>query len=363
MTLRIALVGGPMYDHLYPVFDEFDVEVIVHADHPTLNRRVAQMLAAGERIDLLSTHSKYAPSQAHWLQPLDSLIGVDSDLLLDSLAPLAVDLCRYNGQLLTLPRLIDVRIMWLRKNQVDVVPTTWQEIIDSPLRFGFPGRESGLFGTFFEMVIGAGGSIFDQDQRPCFISEHSIRAIEMLTSLATKLPTDLPNWHYDQVDDALLRGVVDASGAWPGAWGQILTSGQGDLLQPFRYPSGLQRWVSYAGCHAWGIPATAGDLDAAVTLLRYLMSADVHARDAQSGSMCANVQALSKVEPVNETDRQRLLITRDTINQAMITYPSHVRFPEVEDAGWMLINEAIRGLKSPQDVVESLQSIAQSVFA
>lgn len=44
MTLRIALVGGPMYDHLYSIFDEYDVEVVVHADHPTLNRKVAEML-------------------------------------------------------------------------------------------------------------------------------------------------------------------------------------------------------------------------------------------------------------------------------------------------------------------------------
>jgi hypothetical protein len=48
MTLRIALVGGPMYDHLYSIFDEYDVEVIVHADHPTLNRKVAELLADGE---------------------------------------------------------------------------------------------------------------------------------------------------------------------------------------------------------------------------------------------------------------------------------------------------------------------------
>ena len=68
-ALRVALVGGPMYDDLYRLLPD-DVEIVVHADHPTLNRRVAELLAAGERIDLLSTHSKYAPSQAQWLQPL-----------------------------------------------------------------------------------------------------------------------------------------------------------------------------------------------------------------------------------------------------------------------------------------------------
>ena len=74
MTLRVALVGGPMYDHLYEAFAPGEVEVVVHADHPTLNREVARMLAAGERIDLFATHSKYAPSQAQWLRPLDDLV-------------------------------------------------------------------------------------------------------------------------------------------------------------------------------------------------------------------------------------------------------------------------------------------------
>ena len=74
MTMRVALVRGPMYDYLYGQLENFDVEIIAYEDHPTLNRLVAQMLAAGERIDLLSTHSKYAPSQAAWLRPLDDLI-------------------------------------------------------------------------------------------------------------------------------------------------------------------------------------------------------------------------------------------------------------------------------------------------
>ena len=70
MVMRVALVGGPMYDGLYSLLPT-DADVVVHADHPTLNRAVAELLAAGERIDVVSTHSKYAPSQAQWLTPLD----------------------------------------------------------------------------------------------------------------------------------------------------------------------------------------------------------------------------------------------------------------------------------------------------
>ena len=98
--LRVALVGGPMYDHLYSLFDAGEVEMIVHADHPTLNREVAARLAAGERIDLVSTHSKYAPSQAEWLRPLDELVDPAA---VDALAPRAVELCRVDAPVAVVP--------------------------------------------------------------------------------------------------------------------------------------------------------------------------------------------------------------------------------------------------------------------
>ena len=178
MTLRVALVGGPMYDHLYSVLDGHDVEVVVHADHPTLNRTVAEMLEAGDRIDVLATHSKYAPSQAQWLRPLDDLIDTHA------LAPLAVDLCRFDGALLSVPRLIDVRILWAREDRLAVVPDTWEALADSDAVFGFPGRESGLFGTFFELVVGQGGRLFTDDGEPCIDSPEAVTAVELLSALA-----------------------------------------------------------------------------------------------------------------------------------------------------------------------------------
>src|SRR5204863_212789 len=163
VSLRVALVGGPMYDHLYARLRDRDVDVVVHEDHPTLNRRVAELLAAGERIDVLSTHSKYAPSQEPWLHPLDDLIPAD---VVDDLAPRAVDLCRFGGTLLSVPRNVDVRVVWYRADLMDAPPETWAALVYSPHAFGFPGRESGLFGTFFEIVTAHGGRLFDDHARP-----------------------------------------------------------------------------------------------------------------------------------------------------------------------------------------------------
>ena len=134
--LRVALVGGPMYDRLYDQLPD-DVEVVVHADHPTLNREVAAMLSAGERLDLVSTHGKYSPSQATWLQPLDDLVD---PAVLDGLAPRALDLCRFEGALLCAPRCIDVRVLWWRTDLLDAPPTTWDDVEAAPGAFGFTGR-------------------------------------------------------------------------------------------------------------------------------------------------------------------------------------------------------------------------------
>jgi len=360
VTVRVALVGGPMYDHLYEAFVPGEVDVLVHADHPTLNRQVARMLAAGERVDLLATHSKYAPSQAQWLRPLDELVDPG---VVEPLARRAVDLCRFEGAQLCLPRLVDVRVLWVRTDRVARVPDTWDELVESDVIFGFPGRESGLFGGFFELVAGSGGKLFDAQLRPTMATPDAEHAIETLCRLAARAPRDLADWHYDQVDAALLDGRVDAAAAWPGAWGMIRASARADRLAPHLYPAGPARRVSYAGCHAWAIPQSCGDVDGAVALLHRLLGAELQAIDAAGGTICAHRDALASVAPDNDVDRRRLEITRRTIDDAMITYPPLARFPEIEDAGWSAIRDALRGRRTPRAAARAIQSAAERVLA
>jgi multiple sugar transport system substrate-binding protein len=343
VALKVALVGGPMYDHLY---DEVaDVEVVVHADHPSLNREVAGLLARGDRIDVLSTHSKYAPSQRQWLRPLD----VDTS----HLAPAAVELCRFDGQLLSVPRCIDVRVLWSRVR----APSTWDGLLSSDVVFGFPGRESGLFGTFFELVASRGGRLFDDDARPTIDAPEARWAVETLVALARRAPPDLPSWHYDEVDDALHSGRIDAAGVWPGGTADVRDA---DVeLLPYPYPGG----ISYAGCHSWAIPTTCDDVDGALAFIESITGLGSSLRDAESGTVPANVDAFAAVEPDDEVDARRLAITRDTIATGMITYPPLERFPAVEDAGWQAINDALRGVADPADVPARIQATAESVLS
>jgi multiple sugar transport system substrate-binding protein len=357
--LRVALVGGPMYDPLYALLDRREVEVVVHADHPTLNRRVAELLARGERVDLISTHAKYAPSQARWLRPLDDLVD---PALLEALAPRAVALCRFAGALLCVPRNVDVRVLWLREDLVATAPDTWSDVLASRASFAFPGRESGLFGTFFELVVGAGGRLFDDQQRPTLATPAAEDAVATLCALAAQAPRELIDWHYDQVDAALLDGRVAMAAAWPGGYGAIRRSPHYDRLAPHPYPAGARGRVSYAGAHAWAIPVTCAELERALALLHRLAGAEAARLELANGGVPAHAATFAAAEPVDVKDARRLTLTRAAIEAQMITYPPHAAFPAVEDAGWHAIRDALRGLCTPAEAVRRIQRDAEEVL-
>ena len=43
----------------------------------------------------------------------------------------------------------------------------------------------------------------------------------------------------------------------------------------------------------------------------------------------------------------------------MITYPPLARFPEVEDAGWGAIHDALRGATTPAEATKRIQAAAE----
>ena len=322
--------------------------------HPLLSRLLEQSEGVGAR----AFRGYIGPSKAEgsvWLYPSlgDLSFSIEmreADILDTANAP--ETLLPHGGS-----------VLWVRTDRVDRSPDTWEALVDSDMVFGFPGRESGLFGGFFELVVGYGGELFDARLRPTMATAEAEHAIEMLCRLAARAPRDLVDWHYDQVDAALLDGRIDAAAAWPGAWGAIRDSELADRLAPHLYPAGPARRVSYAGCHAWAIPNSCEDVDGAVALLRRLLGADLQAVDAAGGNICAHRDALAQVAPGNEVDRRRLEITRRTIDDAMITYPPLARFPEIEDAGWSAIRDALRGQLSPRAAARAIQSAAEQVLA
>jgi len=149
-----------MYDPLYDAIPQFErdfgfsVDVVVRLPHPELNAWVKDTFASGDAdIDLLSTHTKYAPSQAQWLLPLDEFIA--SDHLAD-LRSRPLELSRIDGRLLQVPRNIDVRLL-PGERPADFVSELRRVMADSaveitPLRPERQATTSPLGGALIEAI-------------------------------------------------------------------------------------------------------------------------------------------------------------------------------------------------------------------
>src|SRR5580765_4517570 len=96
--LQIALVSGPAYDPLYESLPAFTaatgikVNVAFSGDHPALNHHLAGLSLVP--YDLVSTHTKYAPSQKDFLTPLNDIVEAS---VLEDFAPLLLELATIEG--------------------------------------------------------------------------------------------------------------------------------------------------------------------------------------------------------------------------------------------------------------------------
>jgi multiple sugar transport system substrate-binding protein len=372
-VVRAALVGGPMYDPLYALLRDFTastgiaVDVVAQLPHPELNAWVQRTFtAAAPGVDLLSTHTKYAPSQAQWLSSLDDLIAPGD---LDDLLPRPAALARIAGDLLQVPRNVDVRLLHYRRDLLpDGPPQTWADLAAAAAAvttgacagFLFPGRDSGLFGTFYELLAGAGGELFDDELNPAFDSAAGVWAAEVLVDLYAVrrvAPPAMIEWHYDEISAEFRAGRAAMVCDWPGSYHLYrhpatcaVAADVGLALLPAG-PAGTRS--GYGGCHSFAIPRTAPNRAGAAALLRYLTSDAAQLLEARAGSIPCRASALARVRQESvgvpaEWSRWELLAASQA---GMIVPPRFAAYPACEDAIWRAIQRALRQELSPAQAV------------
>ena len=386
-----------MYDPLYEAIPAFERETGLHVDvvarlpHPELNAFVKQTFGAGDAdLDLISTHTKYAPSQAQWLAPLDQ------DLDEPDLLPRPAELSRMGGRLLQVPRILDVRLLHYRRDLFEDaheqaayqrlmgtplrVPQTWTELVDVAAfltrpglhGFLFPGRDSGLFGAFYELLVSAGGDLFDDSLRPAFVSTPGLWAAETIAELhhvRRVTPESLPEWHYDEISAAFRAGKAAMVTDWPGSYHLYKapeTCAVWDRVALAPLPAGpTGRRAAYSGCHSFAIAATARNVDGAKALLRALTSFDAQLGEAHRGAIPCRASALARIreeaaaDPI-EARRWELLGDAEA---SMIIPPRFAAYPRCEDAIWRSIQRAMVGEWTPREAVERAASAIQSIVA
>lgn len=377
--LKILLVGGPMYDPLYERIGEFEesegmsVEVVVAPTHPDLNERIEEEFSSGRAsYDLISTHTKYAPSQRQWLTTLDEALD-DSEL--EHFTQRTLELARIDDLLYSVPRNLDVKLLYYRTDLVPEPPSSWEELREEAARlrsgdlygFAFPGKESGLFGHFFELHAMHGGRMFDRDDPPApnLNDEAGLWALGLLKDLCARAaPEETPNWHYDEVAACFREGKAAMSSDWPGGFYTYEDPNQSEVVDSFDvalYPEGRAGRFIYSSSHTFAIPNSVRDRLAAIELLRFLTSKESQAFEARLGTLPARSDALRDVRadatPGSLAERRWELL--EEAQQAALLPPKHQNYPAVEDAIWQGIREALLGNKSVEEALEDTEEAAR----
>ena len=382
--LHLALIGGPQYDGLLemlPKFEEqtgYHLHIDVRLPHVELNERMAANLGTESGCyDLISTHTKYSPSQAAHLMSLDEFVKPDE---LSDFVPRVLDLCRFHGRLMQLPRNLDARLLFYRADLI-AAPQTWEEAAAQMIEhkqhglygFAFPGRHSGLFGTFYEMLGMAGGDLFDDDLRPTFNSEAGEWALNFLHRLhhtERVTPADLTeNWYYDEISDRFRKGDVLMIGEWPGFYGlyqrreTCAVFDQFDVAVYPAGPAGIRK--SYAGGHTFAIPKAARDPEGGLALAKYLTSAEVQWYEASvEGHTPVRQSVFRRMEEIGGTarDTRRMAALEETINQYAMIPPKFAKYPLIEDILWVGVQEAITGKRSSKESLVLMEEKVQEVL-
>lgn len=382
--LHLALIGGPQYDgllELLPKFEEqtgYRLHMDVHLPHVELNERMAKDLGTDDGCyDLISTHTKYSPSQAEHLMPLDEFVHSDE---LSDFVPRVLDLCRINGKLMQLPRNLDARLLFYRADLI-AAPQTWDAAAAQMVEFrqnglygfAFPGRHSGLFGTFYEMLGMAGGDLFDDDLQPTFNSDAGEWALNFLHRLHTVervTPPDLvENWYYDEISERFRKGDVLMIGEWPGFYGLYQKPETCAVFEQFDVavypagPAGLRK--SYAGGHSFAIPQASHDPEGGLALAKYLTSAEVQWYEASTEGHTPVRQSVFR--RMNESggtarDARRMAALEETINQYAMIPPKFAKYPLIEDILWIGVQEAITGKQTAKEALLLMEKKVREVL-
>jgi multiple sugar transport system substrate-binding protein len=356
--LKVALISGPAYDPLYICLADFtratgiDVDIAFSGDHPTINHHLASLSEVP--YDLVSTHTKYAPSQLQFLAPLDGLIDQS---MLDDFVPLILKLAEVDGSLYAIPRNIDVRLLHYRTDLIKSPPVTWDELLEvaraqnsPPDHYGFlfPGRESGLFGTFYELAEMAGASLFPDDLVPDIENEGGRWALNLLRTFYAEglVPPELPDWHYDKIHECFRAGRAAMVGDWPGyyrLYRDANISAVADRLGLSPYPVGpAGKSLSYGGGHTFAVTKQGIDKPEVLKLLLHLTAIEQQMLEAQNGCVPVRRSVMQQMQKeADPANSERLAMLEKVIAEQILVPPKFASYPKVEEVLWRTVQQVI----------------------
>ncbi|SHJ13551.1 carbohydrate ABC transporter substrate-binding protein, CUT1 family [Shimia gijangensis] len=397
-TLRVKLIGGAQYEPLYTLIPEWEkatgatVDILSRKSHFELDREMKQDIAAGNTdYCVFSNHTNFAPQYDVMTEPLDGHISAD---VLADFSPLVVSHATVGGKLFSMPRHSDVSNMYYVKSLYEdadnqakfkaeygydlTPPATWAQasdqakfFTDAPDRYGthFAGKDEGITGRFYEMLVAEGGVMLNDDMSPAFNSEAGVRALNWFVDLyeAKAVPAGTTNYVWDDLGLGFAAGAVAFNLDW-GGWAAYFNSDDskisGDVGIVLAPAGSSGKRTGWSGSHSFSMTKGCDNQAAAASLITFLTSHDAQMLEARAGILPTRTQVWDDVIAEFKAEKNDYMVEifaiySDSMANHAFTPPLIAEWGEISNALWPRLQAAILGDKTAQ---EALDEAAEDVL-
>ena len=328
-TLRVKLIGGAQYEPLYTRIPEWEaatgakVEILSRKNHFELDREIKQDIASGSiNWCVGSNHTSFAPQYGSLYIDLSVVLP---DEVTGAISENVINSSMVDGRLVQLARHSDVSNLYYIKslyedeqNKADfkaeygydlMPPETWAQVKDQAIFFADPpnfygtqyvGKDEGISGRFYEMLIAEGGSFFGSDGKVAFNSEEGVRALQWFVDLyeAKAVPAGVPNYLWDETGLGFASGTVALNLDW-GGWATFFNSAdskiQGDVGL-IRAPKGSSgKRTGWSGSHSFSVTEACDNKQAAASFISFLTNFESQMVEARTGLLPTRPDAIEAI--------------------------------------------------------------------
>jgi len=288
----------------------------------------------------------------------------------DTLIPATLDTVTYDGKVWGMPQQTDAAFLYYRTDQVDEVPATWQEVYasaaenDGIVYQGAPYE--GLTCDFLEIAYAAGGEILSEDGTEAVIdSPENLKALEFMVNGVKDgtAANGVTTYMEEESRRYFESGRATYMRNWPYAYalGEAKgskTAGKFDVA-PFPEFEGAGK-AAILGGHNNVISVFSDNPGAALKLVDFLSSEEEQVIMFRDYSLAPTVAAAYDNPGVQKKYAFADQL-KESVAQARARPVSPV-YPQISQAIYKNVNEALAGRTSPADALKNAQSEMQQAL-
>lgn len=334
-------------------------------------------------------------AKAGWIQPLDPFIENAAltnkqALNLEDFHKGAINAFRYEGKLYGLPQITGLQVMYLRKDLLEKAgikqaPTTYAGLMDAVKELhgkdgvagiamrSSRGRSQNVWSQL-QTLYAFGAPLvkkFPEDMHPNLDSPEMIEAVTYLSALLGTY--SLPNVATVMVDDVvtnLVQGKVAIMIEGAPHAGRVFDPKQStvaDKLDVVQVPAGKAGTFPPVDSHAWVIPSSSRQKDAAWTFANWATSKEVQLKAGIAGPHASPTRISVTSDPAYRqkysyaeghwlSTYEKTLGLREDYYGSPTYYLPISEWPELEDRLSVALSEALTKSKTPAQAMKDAQA-------